>query len=120
MSRTYAIAMTRPHQRFGFKEHISKQLPKGALAWALPVMAVWMALAGIYVSQVTHAAPRADSLQVLERQITSLERDIIALEDSVARQSSMFALTERAKTLGFVEMQNPQYINPASHAFVRR
>ncbi len=120
MSRTYAIAMTRPHQRFGFKEHISKQLPKGALAWALPVMAVWMILAGIYVSQVTQATPRADSLHALERQITDLKRDIIALEDSVARQSSMYALTECAKDLGFVEMQNPQYINPASHAFVRK
>lgn len=112
--------MTRPHQRFGFKEHISKQLPKGALAWALFVMVVWIGLAGLYVSQVTHAAPRSDRLQTLERQIVELERDVTAMEDSIARQSSMFALTERAKGLGFVEVQNPQFINPASHAFVRR
>ncbi len=112
--------MTRPHQRFGFKEHISKQLPKGALAWALFVMAFWIGLAGIYVSQVTHAAPRGDKLQTLERQITELESDVTAMEDSAARQSSMFALTERAKGLGFVEVEEPQFINPASHAFVRR
>lgn len=120
MSRSYAIAMTRPHQRFGFKEHISKQLPKGALAWALFVMVIWIGLAGLYVSQVTHAAPRSDKLQTLERQIVELERDVTAMEDSVARQSSMFALTERAKGLGFVEVQDPEFINPASHAFVRR
>ncbi|MFZ6015240.1 MAG: hypothetical protein ACOYUZ_02675 [Patescibacteria group bacterium] len=112
--------MTRPHQRFGFKEHISRQLPKGAMAWALVVLAAWVMLAGVYVLQITNAAPRSDRLQTLESRIDELKLEVTASEDQIARQSSMHSLTERARSLGFVEMENPNFVNPASHAFVRR
>ena len=120
-SRVYAVAMRNPHQRFGLKTPISRQLPKGGLfVWGLLVMFTWLALAGVYVFQVTSAAPRSDNLQTLEYQRESLYRDVIALEDRVTRSSSMEALTERAKKLGFIEVKNPEFVNPAAHAFARR
>ncbi len=120
MSRTYAIAMTRPHQRFGFKEPIGRQIPQGAMGWSLVILVVWLGLAGLYVAQIVGAAPRSDKLQKLETRVGYLQRDIMALEDSTAKASSLHALAERAQGLGLVPVQDPEYINPAAHAFVRR
>jgi len=112
--------MTRPHQRFGFKQPIARQLPQGALAWGLLAMVAWLGFTAMYVMQVTRAAPRGDRLQKLERQIVQLQSDITASEDTVARSSSLYALTSKAEDLGFIEMRNPEYINPASHSYVLR
>jgi len=120
MSRTYAIAMIRPRQKFGFKEPLARKIPRGAMGWALLIMLVWIGLAATYVVQVTQSAPRGDQLQKLENKIDSLERDVTALEDNIARGSSMYTLTERAKNLGFVAVEKPEYINPASHAYAMR
>ena len=120
MSRMFALAMTRPHHRFGFKEPIGRQIPQGALGWGLCTLAVWLVMAGIYVTQVMYAAPRGDRLQKLENNVDRLQRDVMALEDATAKASSLHALAERAQGLGLVQVQNPEFVNPAAHAFVRR
>jgi Tfp pilus assembly protein PilN len=112
--------MTRPHQRFGFKEPIGRQIPRGALGWGLLCLVVWVSLAGIYVTQTVSAAPRGDQLQKLQNNIDQLQKDVLALEDTTAKASSLYTLAERAQGLGLVQTQNPEYINPAAHAFVRR
>lgn len=120
MSRRYALAMTRPHQVFGFQEPIGRQIPRGISGWAIVLLCAWVALAAVYILHVTRAAPRSDRLQRLERQATTLQREVTVMEDRAARASSMHTLTERAKSLGFVETSALQYLNPGSHAFVRR
>ena len=120
-SRTYAVAMRVSHQRFGFKTPISRRLPQGGLfVWGLLVMFTWLSLAGFYVFQVTNAASRSDNLQTLEVKKEVLHRDVIALEDRATRSSSMEALAKRAKQLGFIEVKNPEFVNPAAHAFARK
>lgn len=120
MTRPYAIAMTRPRQHFGFKEPIGRQIPHGAMGWGLVMLGVWLVCAAVYVTQVTTAAPRSDKLETYQRKIDQLERDVMAAEDGISQASSMHALTERAQALGFVPASQLQFINPASHAFVRR
>lgn len=112
--------MTRPHQRFGFKEPLARQIPQGAMGWSLLLLVAWLGLAGVYVVQTMWAAPRGDKLQKLERQVDDLQRDVMALEDTTAKASSLHALAERAQGLGLVQVENPEYVNPAAHAFVRR
>lgn len=112
--------MTRPHQRFGFKEPIGRQIPRGALGWGLLCLIVWVGLAGVYVTQTVGAASRGDKLQNLQDQVGRLQKDVMALEDTTAKASSLHTLAERAQGLGLVQVQNPEYVNPAAHAFVRR
>ncbi|MDD5726624.1 MAG: hypothetical protein PHC53_04460 [Patescibacteria group bacterium] len=112
--------MTRPHQRFGFKEPIGRQIPQGAMGWGLLILVVWLGMAGLYVTQIVRAAPRGDQLQKLQSHVDEMQRDIMSLEDSTAKASSLHALAERAQGLGLVQVQNPEYVNPAAHAFVRR
>jgi len=118
MSRLFALAMTHPQQHFGFKEPIARQIPRGALGWGLIALVCWVGCAGLYVAQITAAAPRSDRLERLQRQIESLQTDVTASEDQVARGSSMHALTERAQTLGLVSPTEVQYINPTGLAYV--
>ncbi|GEM_PF-631603 len=120
MSRLYALAMTRPHARFGFKGPIGRQIPQGIVAWSLVSCVVWLALAGLYVTQVTQAAPRSDRLQTLERQVEQLQRDINEQEDAVARSESLQKMTNRAQELGLVPMDKPQFVSPAAYAYARR
>ncbi|MFA6160849.1 MAG: hypothetical protein WCT54_01620 [Patescibacteria group bacterium] len=112
--------MTRPSQKFGFKQPIARQIPRGAMGWGLLICAVWLFLAGAYVVQITAAAPRGDRLQNLQNNVDQLQRDVMALEDTTAKASSLYALAERAQGLGLVATNNPEYVNPAAHAFVRR
>ncbi len=120
MSRHYALAMTRPHQRFGFKEPIGRRIPQGIAAWCLVACVGWLALAGLYVTQVTQAAPRSDQLQTLEHKVETLQREVGEQEDSLARASSLQKLTDRAQELGLVPMEKPQFVSPAAYAYARR
>ncbi|MFA6447624.1 MAG: hypothetical protein WCW31_05235 [Patescibacteria group bacterium] len=120
MSRYYALAMTRPHQKFGFKMPIARQIPRGAMGWGLLMGALTVVMACLYVYQVTTAAPLSDRLQQMNKKVADLQQQITVQEDQVAKGYSMHELTQRAQGLGYVEVKNPSYINPATGVALRR
>jgi hypothetical protein len=121
MSRTLALAMTRPHERFGLPQPLGRRLPQGIVGWNVLVAAVSVALVVAYVFQVNLASSRSFALRDVERKIDSLKVDVMSLEDKTATLSSMQAMTERAAQLGFVPVDKQEFVNPASksYAFAR-
>lgn len=120
MSRYYALAMTRPHQKFGFKTPIARQIPRGAMGWGLLTGALTVVMACLYAYQVTTAAPLSDRLQQMNRRVADLQQQITVQEDQVAKSYSMHELTQKAQDLGYVQIQNAQYVNPATGVALRR
>ena len=112
--------MTRPHQRFGFKEPLTRQIPRGTMGWSLIVAAAWIGFAVLYVAQVTQAVPRGDRLQQMQKKVSSLQKDVNTIQEDVSKTSSIQELSNRAQALGLVQVQTTNYINPAASSFARR
>jgi hypothetical protein len=121
MSRTLALAMTRPHERFGLPQPLGRRLPQGIVGWNVLIAVCSVACIVAYVFQVNLASSRSFALRDVERQIDTLKVDVMSLEDKVATLSSMQNMTQRAEQLGFVPIEHQEFVNPAakSYAFAR-
>lgn len=121
MSRTLALAMTRPHERLGLPLPLGRRLPQGLMSWNILIAAITISMAVVYVVQVNRAAARGFSLRDVEKKVDRLRSDVLSLEDQVATLSSVQSLNERATQLGFVTVDQLEFVNPAanSYAFAR-
>lgn len=117
MSRTYAIAMTRPHERFQIPLPLGRRLPQGVVGWNMLIAAVSIALACGYVVQVNRAAARGFNLREAEKKIEHLQIEVTSLNDTVATLSSLQSLSERATQLGFVPIDRLEFANPAAKSY---
>ena len=72
---------------------------------------------GVYVYQVSLAAPKGYEMRNLEKQREVLEESVSALEAQVAAQQSMNALQDRVKGLGYVPVDRMEYIDVNGHAY---
>jgi len=117
MSRTLALAMTRPHERFGLPLPLGRRLPQGIVGWNVLVAAATVALVAAYIFQVNLASSRAFALRDVERQVDGLKTEVMALEDKTATLSSVQAMTERATQLGFIPAERLEFVNPASRSY---
>lgn len=121
MSRTLALAMTRPHERLGLPQPLGRRLPQGIAGWNMLVAGLSLAFMAAYVFQVNMASSRSFQLRDVEHKVESLKTDVTAMEDRVATLSSVQAMTERASQLGFVPVEHQEFVNPAagSYAFAK-
>ncbi len=117
MSRTFAIAMTRPHERLQLPLPIGRRLPQGIVGWNMVVAVTMMACIGLYIIQVNQAASRGFHLRDVEKNVDSLTTQVRALEDQVATLSSVQSMTTRAEQLGFVTVDRLEFANPASRSY---
>lgn len=120
MSRALALAMTRPHERLGLPQPLGRRLPQGVAGWNLCIAAVTLVCVFGYVFQVNHAAARGFGLRDVEKKVSSLQSDVMVLEDNVATLSSVQSLSDRASALGFVPEDKLEYVNPAGKAYAMR
>ncbi|MBU1035036.1 hypothetical protein KKD88_01665 [Patescibacteria group bacterium] len=117
MSRTLALAMTKPHERMGLQQPLGRRLPHGLLGWNMLVFAVITAFVIAYVVQVNRAAARGFHLRDVEKKVDSLSTEVLQLEDKVAKLSSVQAMSENAVNLGFVPVDRLEFVNPAAGAY---
>lgn len=117
MSRTLALAMTRPHEHLGLPKPIGRRLPHGLFGWNMLLAVVTVSCAIAYVVQVNRASARGFQLRDAETRVEGLRRDVTSLEDRVAMLSSYQAMTERATAMGFVAVDHVEFVNPAGHSF---
>ncbi|MFH1078293.1 MAG: hypothetical protein V1745_03380 [Patescibacteria group bacterium] len=112
--------MTRPHERLGLQQPIGRRLPQGLAGWNMAIAALTFVCVFGYVVQVNSAASRGFALRDVEKNVESLQSDVMQLEDTVATMSSVQALNERATQLGFVPVSSIEYVNPAGMAYAMR
>lgn len=117
MSRSLALAMTRPHERLGLPQPLGRRLPHGLFGWNVLLAAVTITFAVAYVVQVNRASARGFQLRDVETRVESLKNNVTSLEDQVAMLSSYQAMSDRAATLGYVPVDHVEFVNPAGHSF---
>ncbi|MBI4138933.1 hypothetical protein HY479_02170 [Candidatus Uhrbacteria bacterium] len=117
MSRSFSLAMTRPHERFGLPQPIGRRLPHGMAGWNALLISVTVALTLAYIIQVNKAAARGFQLRDVEKKIETVNAEVMRLEDKLATLSSVQALTDRAKSLGFQPAERIEFVNPAANAY---
>lgn len=117
MSRTLALAMTRPHERLGLPQPIGRRLPQGIVGWNMLVAGISLAFVAAYVFQVNMASSRAFQLRDVERKVDALKTQVTAMEDKTATLSSVQAMKERATQLGFVDVEHQEFVNPAAGSY---
>ncbi|MEO5927493.1 MAG: hypothetical protein ABIO72_02205 [Patescibacteria group bacterium] len=109
--------MTRPHERLGLPQPLGRRLPQGIVGWNLLVAGLSVAFIAAYIFQVNLASSRSFQLRDMERKVESLKTDVTAMEDKTATLSSVQAMTERATQLGFVPVENQEFVNPAAGSY---
>lgn len=117
MSRTFAMAMTRPHERLQLPLPIGRRLPQGIVGWNMLIAGTVFICIALYIIQVNQAASRGFHLRDVERHVDGLTTQVRALEDQVATLSSVQSMTQRAEQLGFVTVDHLEFVNPASRSY---
>ncbi|MBU1033156.1 MAG: hypothetical protein ABH820_02605 [Patescibacteria group bacterium] len=109
--------MTRPHEKLGLKQPLGRRLPKGLVVWNVLLAGFTLAFLVTYIVQVNRAATMSFGLRDVEKKVEVLNTEVMAMEDKVATLSSMQALSDRAVALGFVTVDNLEFVNPASKSY---
>ena len=117
MSRSFALAMTRPHERLGIPMPLGRRLPHGLIGWNMLIAGLTFVLVIGYIVQVNRASARGFTIRDYEKKVETLRTDVMRFEDTIATLSSVQALTGRANTQGFVAVDRLEYVNPASKAY---
>lgn len=117
MSRSLALSMAKPHERFGIPQPIGRRIPHGMTSWNILLVAITIILTVFYIFQVNKAASRSFALREMEKKIETRNTAVVRLEDKVAALSSIQSVSERAKNLGFQPAERIEFVNPAANAY---
>ena len=117
MSRSLALCMAKPHERFGIPQPIGRRLPHGKTGWGIFLAALTVATTLVYIFQVNKAASRGYLLRDMEKKIESGSTEVVRLEDKIAVLSSVQSLSDIAKELGFQSTERLEFVNPAANAY---
>lgn len=109
--------MTRPHEHLGLPQPLGRRLPSGLVIWNVLIAFVTLSSIAGYIVQVNRAASQGFALREQEKKVEGLNIDVVALEDRVARLSSIEALNQRASALGLVAVDQFEFVNPASKSY---
>jgi len=92
------------------------RLPSGIVAWNIVILGLTVFIGAVYIIQVNMAAAKGYDLRNVEKKVDTLKTEAVVLQDKIATMSSMQALYARASELGFVPVENLEFINPAGKA----
>ena len=119
MSHSFSLTMTRPHERFGLVQPLARQLAQhGSLGWYAALWALALVFGFTYVSFMITSSAKGFELRDAERRVERLRTEARALETTVAQQSSIQQLSDRAHAIGFVPVNRIASVNVAGHSYV--
>lgn len=121
-SRAYVLTMTKPHEKLGFPQPVSRQIAQHtSIAWYVLIWIMLFGLALTYIGFITTGAARGFQLRDAEHRLETLRSQARALEMDVAKVSSIAAMSARADEMGFVAVERIDTLNAAgnSYALVR-
>ena len=118
MSHALALTLKRPHEAFNLPLPIGRRLGTiGKGTWVALMVFLTLACGGVYVYQVNQAAAKSYLLRDLESRRDRLQETVGALDTQVAELRSMKAMQERIKGLGYIPIENPQFLEVARNAY---
>ncbi len=118
MSHSFALTMTRPHERFGMAQPLGRRLAQlPSLGWVAALWVVLVAFGFTYVSFMIQASAKGFQLRDVQRRVDRLQTDSRALETQVASLSSIGALSDRARAAGFVAVDRVESVNAGSNSY---
>lgn len=116
MSHEFAMTMKQPHIALGLRQPIGRRLPQGVLAWNVGLLTLSIAMGCFYIVQVSFSMSKGYALRDVEKRVDGLKTETMTLQDKVATLSSMQALNARATELGFVPVDQVEYVTPSPAA----
>src|SRR5689334_21313592 len=118
MSHSYALTMTRPHERFGLAQPLGRRLAQlPSLGWVAALWVVLLAFGFTYISFMITASAKGFQLRDVQRRVERLRTESRALETQVASLSSISQLSARARTAGFVAVDRVEAVNVGSNSY---
>lgn len=109
--------MTRPHEQLGLPVPLGRRLPSALAVWNALIFSATLVFVGGYIVQVSRASSQGFALREQEKRDENLKIEVVALEDRVAKLSSIEALTERADALGLVPVERFEFLNSGSKTY---
>ncbi len=113
----FTLSLARPHEMLGLTQPIGRRLPSGLMAWNVILLATILLLSCVYVFQVNVAASKTYALRKVEKRMEVLKVETMTLQDKITALASMQALNARAHELGFVPIEQLQFVNPAAQTY---
>ena len=118
MSHSYALTMTKPHERFGMTQSLGRRLAQEPyLAWYVLLWVLLLVSGFTYVSFMITASAKGFQLRDVQSRLERLQTDSRALETQVASLSSIQQLSDRAEHAGFVAVQRVDSVNAVGHSY---
>ena len=103
--------MKRPQETLGLPVPFGRRLVSmGKGTWMVGLGLVTLLCGGIYIYEVSQAASKSFALRSLEKQRDRLQESVSALEARAAEMQSMRAMQERIQGMGYVPVENPEFI----------
>lgn len=118
MSRVYALTMTRPHERFGLTPSLGRRLAQQPyLGWYVLLWALLLGFGFTYASFMITASAKGFQLRDVQRRLDRLQTESRSLQTQVASLSSIQALSDRARSAGFIAVQRIETVDAAGHSY---
>ena len=118
MYRAYALTMTRPQEKLGIPQSISRQLAENApAAWSAVLGVIAVAVVLTYIATIAMSSTHGFQLRDAQNRVDRLQSEARQLETDVAKSSSVGSLATRANGLGFVAVDRIQTINAVGHSY---
>ncbi|MEN9558023.1 MAG: hypothetical protein RL141_392 [Candidatus Parcubacteria bacterium] len=118
MSHSFALTMTKPHERFGLPQPLGRRLARQPeLGWIVAAWVILLACGFTYLFSMMTASAKGFQLRDVERRVERLRTEARALETQVAAGSSIQYLSDRAQNLGFVAVNRIESVNAAGHSY---
>ncbi len=112
MSRSYAMTMKRPHVTLGLPIPVGRKIGEaGKTGWMVFLGAATFACIVAYIFLVNASATKAYELRGYEKRLERLKETVSVLENQTAEMQSMHALEQQVKSLGYVPVEQIEFID---------
>ncbi len=116
MPRFFALSLTKPYETLGMPKPLITRLPNGLAAWNMLILSLSVAIGVVYIVQVNLAAAKGYVLRNIEKKVEVLKTETLVMQDKIATMSSIQMLNARASELGFMPVENLEFMNPTGKA----
>lgn len=111
------MTLKRPHVTLGLPVPFGRKIGEvGKIGWMVFMGVASLFCVGLYIFLVNASATKDYQLRAYEKQLERLKETVSVLESQTAEMQSMHTLEEQVKTLGYVPVDQMEYID-ASHGF---
>ncbi len=118
MSRTLALSLKRPHEQFDLPMSFGRKLGASRnIAVLISLILAMIGCIGFYIYQVNAASTKGFQLRTLEKNLELVRESVASLEDQVASLQSMDALKAHVANLGYVPVDQMEFIDVPRNAY---